>query len=119
MPFATHREAKPSRIYRPPPGCKVKPKQNCASVTGTLPSLGSIAAHKSADVILVDGDPTKDISAIRKISLVMKEGEVFYPAEIYEALGVKRFAEPPHVEHPDARRQIPTPVSGASTRHAH
>ena len=92
---------------------------NGASVTGTLPSLGSIAAHKSADVILVDGDPTKDISAIRKISLVMKEGEVFYPAEIYEALGVKRFVEPPRVEQPDARRQIPTPASGASTRHAH
>jgi imidazolonepropionase-like amidohydrolase len=89
---------------------------NGAEATGTLPLLGSIAPHKSADVILVEGDPTQDISAIRKISLVMKAGEVFYPAEIYESIGVKRFVDPPPVEQTDQRRKIPTPVSGATTR---
>jgi len=89
---------------------------NGAEVTGTLPSLGTIAARKSADVILVEGDPTKDISSIRKISMVMKQGEAFYPAEVYESLGVKRFVDPPTIQQPDERRKIPTPVTGASTR---
>jgi hypothetical protein len=70
---------------------------NGAKYTGLLDQLGSIERGKRADVILIDGDPTQDISAIRKISLVMKDGVVFYPAEVYEAVGVKRFAEPPKV----------------------
>lgn len=68
---------------------------NGAKYTGLLDQLGSIERGKKADLILIDGDPTQDISAIRRISLVMKEGVVFYPAEVYEAAGVKRFVEPP------------------------
>jgi hypothetical protein len=71
--------------------------QNGAKYTGTSGSLGAIEQHRPADVILIDGDPTGDISDIRRISLVMKEGIVYYPAEIYEALGVKRFVDPPQV----------------------
>jgi hypothetical protein len=70
---------------------------NGAKYTGLLDQLGSIERNKRADLILIDGDPTQDISAIRKISLVMKDGVVFYPAEVYEAVGVKRFTEPPKV----------------------
>jgi hypothetical protein len=70
---------------------------NGAKYTGLLDQLGSIERNKRADLILIDGDPTRDISAIRKISLVMKDGVVFYPAEVYEAVGVKRFTEPPKV----------------------
>jgi hypothetical protein len=70
---------------------------NGAKYTGLLEQLGSIERNKRADLILIDGDPTQDISAIRKISLVMKDGVVFYPAEVYEAVGVKRFTEPPKV----------------------
>jgi hypothetical protein len=29
--------------------------------------------------------------------MVMKEGLAYYPAEVYEAIGVKRFADPPSV----------------------
>lgn len=71
---------------------------NGAKYTGTLDRLGSIAPHKSADLILVQGDPTQDIGAIRRISLVMKEGAVYLPAEIYEAVGVRRFVDPPPVQ---------------------
>jgi cytosine/adenosine deaminase-related metal-dependent hydrolase len=66
---------------------------NGAKYTRTLDRLGSIAPGKLADLILVEGDPTRDVSAVRRISLVMKEGVVFYPTEIYEATGVKPFAE--------------------------
>jgi hypothetical protein len=44
--------------------------------------------------LLLEGDPIEDISAIRRIRLVMKEGVVYYPSEIYEATGIKPFADP-------------------------
>jgi imidazolonepropionase-like amidohydrolase len=68
---------------------------NGARFTGRLADLGSIEPRKLADLILVDGDPTQNISDIRRVSLVMKEGVVYFPAEVYEALGIKRFADPP------------------------
>src|SRR2546430_12207476 len=70
---------------------------NGARFTGRLAELGSIELRKRADLILVDGDPTQNISDIRRISLVMKDGVVYFPAEVYEALGVRRFVEPPAV----------------------
>jgi imidazolonepropionase-like amidohydrolase len=65
-----------------------------ARYTDTLAQAGTIEAGKRADLILVDGDPVADISAIRRVALVMKGGAVYYPAEIYEALGIRRFTEP-------------------------
>lgn len=59
--------------------------------------LGSIARGKLADLILVDGDPTADIGAIRKVRMTMVGGVVYYPAEIYEHLAIKPFAAPPPV----------------------
>jgi len=70
---------------------------NGAKYTGTLDSRGTVEAGKLADLILVDGDPTEDISDIRRVCLVLKEGVAFYPAELYEAMGVKRFVDPPKV----------------------
>ena len=40
-------------------------------------SLGAIAAGRYADLIAVDGDPLKDIEAIKRVKFVMKAGEVF------------------------------------------
>lgn len=68
---------------------------NGARFTGRLGDLGSVEPRKLADLILVDGDPTTNISDIRRVSLVMKAGIVYFPAEVYESLGVKRFADPP------------------------
>ena len=68
---------------------------NGARFTGRLADLGSVEPRKLADLILVDGDPTQNISDIRRVSLVMKEGVVYFPAEVYESLGIKRFADPP------------------------
>ena len=51
--------------------------------------FGSIAAGKYADMILIDGDPTKNISDIRHISLVIKGGEMYKPSEMYPAFGIR------------------------------
>ncbi len=67
---------------------------NGAKYTHTLDRLGSIAPGKLADLILVDGDPTVNISDIRRVALVMKEGVIYNPAELYPELGVKPFAPP-------------------------
>jgi len=56
---------------------------------------GSLQRGKRADFFLVPGDPSKDISAVRQIQLVMKDGVIYYPKEIYEAFGVKPFGLPP------------------------
>lgn len=51
--------------------------------------LGSIAPGKIADMILVNGDPTTNISDIRKIDTVIKGGALLYPKEIYPAVGIR------------------------------
>ena len=51
--------------------------------------VGSIAPNKLADMILVNGDPTANISDIRKIDAVIKGGTVMYPAEMYPAMGIR------------------------------
>lgn len=64
---------------------------------GREAELGSIAPGKRADFFLVAGDPTRDVNAIRRARLVSKGDAVYFPAEIYTALGVRPFAEPPPV----------------------
>jgi hypothetical protein len=44
--------------------------------------------------VLVDGDPTTNISDLRKVALVIKGGAAYYPSEIDAALGIAPFAEP-------------------------
>jgi cytosine/adenosine deaminase-related metal-dependent hydrolase len=51
--------------------------------------LGTITPGKLADFVLVDGDPTRDISAIRRTTLVGKGGTLFDPAAIYRAIGIR------------------------------
>ena len=51
--------------------------------------LGTIAPGKLADMILVDGDPTRNISDIRRVVLTVKDGMMYDPAELYATVGVK------------------------------
>jgi hypothetical protein len=51
--------------------------------------FGSVAAGKYADMILVKGDPTKQISDIRHVETVIKNGVVYKPAELYPAFGIR------------------------------
>jgi imidazolonepropionase-like amidohydrolase len=39
--------------------------------------IGSIAPGMQADIIAVDGDPLKDITAVRRVVFVMKSGKVY------------------------------------------
>jgi imidazolonepropionase-like amidohydrolase len=65
---------------------------NGATYARVLADRGSIERGKRADLILVDGDPTQDISAIRNVALVLQDADAYYPAELYAELGVKPFA---------------------------
>ncbi len=67
--------------------------RNGARYTRTSNDRGSIAAGKLADLVLVDGDPTKDIADIRKVAAVITRGYVIYPQEIDTALGVAPFVK--------------------------
>ncbi|TWX64760.1 amidohydrolase family protein [Colwellia demingiae] len=64
---------------------------NSARLVGAAHYLGSITEGKSADVLLIDGDPLKDMSVLRKTSLVIKDNHFYKPEELYKILGVKPF----------------------------
>jgi imidazolonepropionase-like amidohydrolase len=49
---------------------------NAATLLGWQDRLGSIEPGKFADIIAVQGDPSKDIDAIDTVEFVMKGGEV-------------------------------------------
>ncbi|MYN19263.1 amidohydrolase family protein [Rugamonas sp. FT107W] len=67
--------------------------RNGARYTRTSNDRGSIAAGKLADLVLVDGDPTRDIADIRKVAAVITRGYVIYPREIDAALGIAPFVQ--------------------------
>ncbi|TPE59430.1 amidohydrolase family protein [Sandaracinobacter neustonicus] len=58
---------------------------------------GEVKPGKMADFMLLPGDPVKDIKAIKAISMVVKNGTVYFPEQAYEALGIKPFAAAPSV----------------------
>jgi imidazolonepropionase-like amidohydrolase len=60
-----------------------------ARVLGMDKETGSIKVGKIADLIIVNGDPLKTISDIRRVELTMKDGVIHESAKVYRALGVK------------------------------
>jgi imidazolonepropionase-like amidohydrolase len=54
--------------------------------------LGSITPGKLADLIIVDGDPIERIADIRRVTYVMKDGKVYEPRALLEAIGVRGHA---------------------------
>lgn len=99
--FTVHRELE---LYQKAgiPAAKVlrMATYDCEKYMGFEQSLGSIEAGKLADFFLVPGDPTRNVSALRQIRLVMKDGLLYFPSEIYQALGIKPFATAPTVSGP-------------------
>ena len=51
--------------------------------------LGSVAPGKLADLIVVNGDPVRMISDIRRTEIIVKDGVVYRAADLYRAVGVR------------------------------
>ncbi len=66
-----------------------------ASYLGQDDELGSIEQGKLADFFLVPGDPTADLKAIKTISMVVKDGNVYFPSDIYPEFGIQPFTDAP------------------------
>jgi len=61
-----------------------------ARVMGLERVAGSIAVGKRADLVLLDGDPVRDLGALRNPDVVVCRGVVYDPAELFAAVGVRR-----------------------------
>lgn len=72
-----------------------------ADYLGAADTLGSIEPGKRADLFLVPGDPTQDLSEIKTVSMVAADGIVYYPTEIYPEFGIEPFTDLPAVAIPD------------------
>jgi hypothetical protein len=88
--------------------------RNGARYSRTSADRGSIVPGKLADLVLVDGDPTRDISDVRKVALVITQGRAISPAAVFGALGVRPFAtrEPAIVELAAASPAATAPPAG-------
>ena len=60
--------------------------------------LGTIARGRLADFILIPGDPIADIEILRNVSVVVQDGTIYFPAEIYRALNVVPFVDGPKIQ---------------------
>ncbi|HEY1151441.1 MAG TPA: amidohydrolase family protein [Pseudoduganella sp.] len=86
--------------------------RNGARYTRTSHERGSIEAGKLADLVLVDGDPTKDIRDLQKVAAVITRGRIIYPQEVDKALGIKPFVnEAPAVKPLQA---VPSNIAGSN-----
>jgi len=71
--------------------------QGPADYLGYGSELGTIEAGKLADFVLLSGNPLSELKAIKSPRMVVKNGDVYFPNEIYEALSIKPFSTPPTV----------------------
>lgn len=59
---------------------------NGATYLGRANRVGSIAAGKQADLVVIDGNPAANIDDIAKVSLVFKQGVGYDPAKLIESV---------------------------------
>jgi imidazolonepropionase-like amidohydrolase len=50
---------------------------NAADLLGLSADVGTLEAGKRADLIAVDGDPLRDVTVLKRVPFVMKDGAVF------------------------------------------
>ncbi len=73
---------------------------NGARVAGASAHRGRIERGYAADLVLVEGDPTRDITALRRNSLVIQGSVAYAPDQLYEAQGFKPFVPAAKIETP-------------------
>ena len=59
---------------------------NGAEFLGEQERVGSISAGKVADLVLVEGNPDKNIADIEKVKMVFKDGVGYDPAKLIESV---------------------------------
>ena len=55
--------------------------RNAAEHLGLVEDLGTIEPGKIADLIIIDGDPLKDISSLHQVQMVIKAGKVVHDVD--------------------------------------
>ena len=59
---------------------------NAAQFEGRAKDIGSLAVGKRADIVVIDGDPMKNVSAIEHMPLVFKNGVGYDTAAIFKSM---------------------------------
>ena len=59
---------------------------NGARYLGELDRIGTVAAGKQADLVVIDGNPALRIADIRKVKLVFKDGAGYDPAKLLDSI---------------------------------
>jgi imidazolonepropionase-like amidohydrolase len=62
---------------------------NGAKYLGRDARVGSIATGKQADLVVIDGDPSRNIADVRKVDTVFKQGVGFDPAKLIASVSGK------------------------------
>jgi imidazolonepropionase-like amidohydrolase len=96
--FTYHRELELyQRVGMPPGEILKRATLDSARYLSQDQRMGSIEKGKLADFFLIPGDPTRDLKAIKTISLVVKDGVFYYPSEVYPKFGIRPFVSAPKI----------------------
>jgi hypothetical protein len=99
--FPLHRELELYALAGMPPAeILYRATAACAAHLGRGSTHGRVQVGYAADLILVDGDPTADISVLRRVALTVIAGRAVSPSNVYRAMGIKPFVATPEVASP-------------------
>ncbi len=96
--FTYHRELELYQLAGMTPAETLKRATfDSARYVGQDQRMGSIEKGKLADFFLIPGDPIKNLKAIKTIRMVVKDGAVYYPSEVYPKFGIQPFVAAPKI----------------------